>query len=156
MIALDHADILQLFSGPPEVRAVNERRRCIQSLVIGDEHKDFWLYTLPVYCTYPAIHSLDGSIIPGRVDRFGSKVVDSLSPCRHTTVGLWTARGVSGERRPFMYLSACMRHRCCTQGYLAINITGLRIPQYFRGAHNSWNTGSFRLHNSFHDCPSPS
>ena len=29
MIDLAHADILQLFSGPPEVCAVNERRWCI-------------------------------------------------------------------------------------------------------------------------------
>ena len=33
MIALAHADILQLFSGPPEVCAANERRWCIQALV---------------------------------------------------------------------------------------------------------------------------
>ena len=39
MIALAHADILQLFSGPPEVCTANERRWCIYA------HK--LLYTSP-------------------------------------------------------------------------------------------------------------
>ena len=38
---------------------------------------------------------------------------------------------------------------------VAIHTTGLHIAKYFRGAHNSWNTGPFRLHDSFHDSPSP-
>ena len=40
----------------------------------------------------------------------------------------------------------------CWRKYI---ITGLQIAHYFRGAHNSWNTGPFRLHDSFHDSPSP-
>ena len=74
----------------------------------------------------------------------------------YTLAIFWTARDVCADRAPVMYLSARIRHRWCTRGNVTTYITDLQnLAQYFGGAHNSWKTELFPIHNSFHNSPSP-
>ena len=50
-----------------------------------------------------------------------------------------------------MYINPWHHQWCIQEKYAPVYITGLHIAQYFRGAHNSWKTGPFRLHDSLYD-----
>ena len=72
-----HADILHPFSGPPKVRAANERRWFILALVYtdGGVYQDMWLYTPPVYISHII---LEGLISLERLDRFGFTIASMI------------------------------------------------------------------------------